>query len=216
MKPAFWIAGLTLVVTLSIPFGAALIITTIAAPAAAHQLSMDSCGAGAEEPGRPPTPASSPTPEEVGTDPACTPVSGDLPPGPDGICPPSGSAAERGLRLNALRALRCVKQRFPWIKYMGGVGSRPSGYVSDHPRGLAVDFMIPAWNTHAGNTRGWEVAHWLQAHAKELHVKYLIFDNRSWRAYNPSAGWRPYRYPGPNPGGATQRHLNHVHVSVYG
>lgn len=61
---------------------------------------------------------------------------------------------------------------------MGGVGSRPSGYVSDHPRGLAVDFMIPAWNTRAGNAHGWEVAHWLQAHAKGLHVKYLIFDNR--------------------------------------
>jgi len=215
MKPALWIACLTLVVALSVPFGAALIITTIAAPAAAYQLSMDSCGTVADEPGLP-TPAPGRTPENVTTDLDCMPVSGDLPPGPDGICPPSGSAAERGLRPNALRALRCVKQRFGWIKYMGGVGSRPSGYVSDHPRGLAVDFMIPAWNTHAGNARGWEVAHWLQAHAKELHVKYLIFDNRSWRAYNPSAGWRPYRYPGPNPGGATQRHLNHVHVSVYG
>ena len=149
MKPAVWIACLTLVVTLSIPFGAALIITTIAAPAAAHQLSMDSCGTFADESGLP-TPAPGATAHNVATDLDCVPASGDLPPGPDGICPPSGSAAERGLRPNALRALRCVKLRFSWIKYMGGVGSRPSGYVSDHPRGLAVDFMIPAWNTRAG------------------------------------------------------------------
>lgn len=26
-------------------------------------------------------------------------------------------------------------------------------------------------------------------------MKYLIFDDRSWRAHNPSAGWRPYGYP---------------------
>ena len=187
MKPAAWIACLTLVMALSVPFGAALVIATIAAPAAAHQLSMDSCGTVADRPGLL-TPAPSPTPHDMTTELNCVPASGDLPPGPDGICPPSGSAAERGLRPNALRALRCVKQRFPWIRYMGGVGSRPSGYVSDHPRGLAVDFMIPAWNTRAGNARGWEVAHWLQAHAKDLNVKYLIFDNRSWRAYNPSAG----------------------------
>ena len=52
-------------------------------------------------------------------------------------------------------------------------------------------------------------------HARELHVKYLIFDNRSWRAYNPSAGWRAYRYPGPNPNNPTTKHENHVHMSVY-
>lgn len=210
MKTALWSLPLVLLLGLSAPFGVALMLAGVVMPAV-YQAALDSC-APVEEAPHLPTPV---TPSsETGVN-GCLRVTGELPPGPDGICPPSGSAAERGLKPNALRALRCVKQRFPWIKYIGGVGSRPSGYVSDHPAGRAVDFMIPSWNTQAGNARGWEVAHWLQAHAKELHVKYLIFDNRSWRAYSPSAGWRPYRYPGPNPGGVTQRHENHVHASFY-
>jgi hypothetical protein len=214
MKPAVWTICLVLVLSLTVPFGAALIFTTIAAPATAYQLSIDPCGL-LHEPTSLPTPAPSMTVDAAGGEMACVPDSGELPPGPDGPCPPSGSAAERGLNANALRGLRCVKQRFGWIPYMGGVGRRPSGYKSDHPAGRAVDFMIPKWNTKVGNARGWEVAHWLQQHARELRIKYLIYDDRSWRAYDPSAGWRGYRYPGPNPGGSTQRHLDHVHASFY-
>ena len=208
MKIALSSLCLALLIGLSAPFGVAIVLAGIVMPAA-YQAALQSCLPAEDNPGLP-TPAARSA--EAGD---CMPATGALPPGPDGICPPSGSAAERGLKPNALRGLRCVKQRFPWIRYMGGVGARPSGYVSDHPIGLAVDFMIPAWNSRAGNARGWEVAHWLQAHANQLHVKYLIFDNRSWRAYSPSGGWRPYRYPGPNPGGATQRHENHVHASFY-
>lgn len=210
MKPAIVVLALALVLGLSLPFGVAVVVTTIVMPAA-YRSAIDACLPVQDGPGLP-----RPVTLSAGTEALdCIPGTGELPPGPDGVCPPSGSAAERGLKPNALRALRCAKQRFPWIKYMGGVGSRPSGYVSDHPAGRAVDFMIPGWNTKAGNARGWEVARWLEAHAEELHVKYLIYDDRSWRAYNPSAGWRSYRYPGPNPSGATQRHLNHVHLSVY-
>lgn len=75
-------------------------------------------------------------------DQACAAVTSALPDGPDGPCPPSGSSAERGLQPAALRGLRCVKAAFPWITSMGGVGSRPN--KSDHPAGLAVDFMTPA------------------------------------------------------------------------
>lgn len=211
MKITLWVLVLALLVGLTVPLGVAVILTTAVIPAA-YQAALNSCLTIEGEQSRP-TPAiptDSPDPGD------CVPATDELPSGPDGRCPPSGSSAERGLTPNALRALRCVKQRFPWIRYMGGVGSRPRGYVSDHPAGRAVDFMIPAWNTKAGRARGWEVAHWLQTHAKELRVKYLIYDDRSWRAYNPSAGWRGYRYPGPNPRGASQRHLNHVHLSVYG
>jgi hypothetical protein len=209
MKLILWTLCLALFLGLSAPFGIALVLASVVMPAA-YQAAQDSCLPIGDEPGLP-TPVTLSADTEILD---CLPATGDVPPGADGVCPPSGSAAERGLKPHALRALRCVKQRFPWIRYMGGVGSRPSGYVSDHPRGLAIDFMIPAWNTRAGNARGWEVAHWLKAHAKELHVRYLIFDDRSWRAYNPSAGWRPYRYPGPRPNLPVTRHLNHVHLSV--
>lgn len=145
---------------------------------------------------------------------ACAADEGDLPNGPDGPCPPTGSTAERGLQPAALRGLRCVKAAFPWIQSMGGVGSRPN--TSDHPAGRAVDFMIPAWNTPEGRAHGWQIAHWLQAHAAELDVKYLIYDDHVWRSYRPSHGWAPYTHPNGPTSNPTLRHLDHVHLSVNG
>ncbi len=144
---------------------------------------------------------------------ACAADDGNLPVGPDGPCPPTGSPAERGLQPAALRALRCLKAAFPWITNMGGVGDRPN--TSDHPAGRAVDFMIPAWNTAEGRARGWQVARWLQAHAVELNVKYLIYDDRAWRSYKASQGWTPYTHPNGATTNPTLRHLDHVHLSTY-
>ncbi|MCC6497169.1 MAG: lytic transglycosylase domain-containing protein [Propionibacteriaceae bacterium] len=146
------------------------------------------------------------------TDPAdCLPAAGELP-GFDGACPPSHSAAEHGLQPPALRGLRCVKAAFPAITSMGGRGGRPIA-SSDHPKGLAVDFMIPRWNTRTGNAYGWRVARWVQAHAAALRVKYVIWDAKKW---NPAVNnsWRPYRHPlgNTNP---TLAHRNHVHVSFH-
>jgi len=152
-------------------------------------------------------------------DEACDPAEGDPATGPTpggpglpGTCPPTGSGAERGLRPATLRALRCTKRQFPWIRSMGGVGYRPN--TSDHPAGRAVDFMIPAWNTRTGNARGWQVARWLQHNARALRVKYVIYDDKVWRAYRPAAGWTRYTHPNgsTNP---TVRHLDHVHLSTY-
>ena len=131
-------------------------------------------------------------------------------PGFSGVCLPSGSAAEQGLQPTALQGLRCVKSTFPQIKRMGGKGSRPIG-TSDHPAGLAVDFMIDGWKTAEGNALGWQVARWVQANAAALHVKYIIFDAKKW---NPDAKdqWRPYTHPLGNPS-PTLAHRDHVHVS---
>jgi hypothetical protein len=147
---------------------------------------------------------------EAGDPADCLPVAGDLP-GFDGTCPPSHSAAEGGLRATALRGLRCVKAAFPAITRIGGRGPRPIA-TSDHPRGLAVDFMIPKWSTRAGNSFGWRVARWVQANAKALRVKYIIFDARKW-VPTVSGNWRAYHHPlGASP---TLAHRDHVHVSFY-
>ena len=139
-------------------------------------------------------------------------IIGDLSdlPGFDGDCPKSGSAAERGLQATALHGLRCVKAAFPAIVSMGGRGGRPIG-TSDHPRGLAVDFMIPKWSSTTGNAFGWKVAKWVAANAKQLHVKYIIWDVKKW---NPAVSkqWRPYRHPLGN-SSPTLAHRDHVHVS---
>ena len=125
----------------------------------------------------------------------------------------SGSSAENGLKPVARTGLRVIAATFPQIKSMGGRGSRPVA-TSDHPKGLAVDFMIPRWNTAAGNAFGWRVAHFVQANAGKLGVKYIIFDAKKW---NPavSNAWRPYVHQNGN-SNPTLAHRDHVHVSFKG
>lgn len=123
---------------------------------------------------------------------------------------PTGSAAEIGLQPTAKNGLRVIAAAFPQLKSFGGRANRPiSG--SDHPLGLAVDFMIPKWDTTAGNALGWQVANYARANAKALAVKYIIFDGRKW---NPQVNneWRPYTHPLGN-ANPTLAHRDHVHVS---
>jgi len=67
----------------------------------------------------------------------------------------------------------------------------------------------------SGNTRGWQVARWLQHNARTLRVKYVIYDDKVWRAYRPTAGWTPYTHPNGATSNPTLRHLDHVHLSTY-
>lgn len=161
------------------------------------------------------TPGADPTNPDCATaDPGTSPDPDTpvvTPKAPDPACPPSGSPAERGLQPLALHGLRCTKQAFRWLTSIGGVGARPN--KSDHPAGRAVDYMIPGWNTAAGNQRGWQLARWTQANAARLRVKYVIFDDRIWRASKASRGWTPYTHPNGPTRNPTLRHLDHVHVS---
>jgi hypothetical protein len=127
-------------------------------------------------------------------------------------CPPSGLAVETGLQPNAVTVVRCEVAKWGIVDLLG-IGQRD--IASDHPLGLAVDVMVPAWQTPAGNALGWQVAHWVQANAAAFGVTYVIFDAHIWSVARDGEGWRPYRHPG---GGAdpTSMHLNHVHVSVVG
>lgn len=68
---------------------------------------------------------------------------------------------------------------------------------SDHPKGLALDFM----STDKG--RGDSLVADLIANANVYAVKYIVWYRRSW---NPKRGWVPYKST-PNP------HTDHVHVS---
>lgn len=132
-----------------------------------------------------------------------------------GECPATGLAIERGLLPDALLLLRCAKQAWPEITTWYGVAQR-SG-PSDHPRGGAIDIMIPNWRTPAGNQLGKRIADWVVANHARLGVKYVIWDSSVWNAERQSGGWRSCAttscYSGPND---TQAHRDHVHVSVYG
>ena len=127
--------------------------------------------------------------------------------------PPSKfTAVEAGLEAPAAAGLRAAAAKWPQIKTWGGRAGRKT--KSDHPRGYAIDGMIPQWNTTAGNKFGWQVARWFESNAKALKVKYVIYDDQIWK---PAVGWGPYTHKlDPGRKDANLRHLNHVPVSFLG
>lgn len=146
------------------------------------------------------------------TDSGGSPVGvGPLPGAPGQICAATGHPAEAGLPAPTLRLMRCGASAFPKLTDFQGFGER-SGH-SDHPAGYAVDFMIADYRSPAGRASGWQVAQWMRAHAKELGIKYVIWDMKTWSVDQDQAGWRPYTRYGPNPDD-NKGHRNHVHVSL--
>jgi hypothetical protein len=96
---------------------------------------------------------------------------------------------------NTANAARFAAQQ--WGIQVGGWRAKGSVPNSDHPKGLADDFMIRS------AAQGGQIAAYFQANAAQWGVKYIIWD----RMINTldGRGWRPYT--GPNP------HTDHVHVS---
>ncbi len=129
-------------------------------------------------------------------------------------CSPAAPAS--GLSPAAAAVQAAVTVEFGEHTY-AGVGERPDNPDSDHATGRAVDVMIENYATKTGIAEGTSIADWLRAHRTELNISYLIWRDRIWSTGN--AAWRPYTHPS---GGAsdthtdTQRHLDHVHVSVNG
>lgn len=78
-------------------------------------------------------------------------------------------------------------------------GWAPGRY--DHPKGLALDFMV-----YRNKARGDAIASYTQANASRLAVTYIIWYHKVWSVEQASEGWRPYSGT-PNP------HTDHVHVS---
>lgn len=82
------------------------------------------------------------------------------------------------------------------IKSVGGwraVGSVPN---SDHPKGLALDFMT------RNKAQGDALASDVIANYRQWSVSYVIWWRRQW---SPEKGWRSYSGP--------SAHTDHVHVS---
>jgi hypothetical protein len=92
------------------------------------------------------------------------------------------------------------------IKTIGGIGpgSVPG---SDHPNGRALDFMIN--NVKNGHARGQALADYVLKNAKNMAVKYVIWNKYIWYpgGNGHAQGW--HRYSGPSD------HTDHVHVSFF-
>lgn len=84
------------------------------------------------------------------------------------------------------------------IKTVYGFGQRSN--VSDHPKGLALDFMC-------GRSAGDRLAAFAVANHKALNITYIIWRQRIWSINNK--GWKQME----DRGSVTANHYDHVHIS---
>lgn len=147
----------------------------------------------------PPPPAAAPAPQ----DPAIVAMPG-LPPGdlapPPAPVPeslPVGVANEAGLQPNTVLVARAVSAQFPQIATIDGV--RPDSKPW-HPRGLAIDIMIPNPDSPEGIALGDQIRAFAMANAGRFGLQDVI-----WRGtYSTPAGPQATGYG----------HYDHVHITT--
>ena len=81
--------------------------------------------------------------------------------------------------------------------------------TSLHPKGLAIDVMIPDYKSQTGIALGDEIAEFYKKNAKELKVTEVIWRKKIWTTERASEGWRDMS----DRGGDTANHLDHPHIS---
>lgn len=119
---------------------------------------------------------------------------------------PPGVCEERGLQVQTILAERAISKRFPEIKEMSGV--RPDS-MKWHPNGLAIDVMIPHWDTPAGRALGDRIVDYVFQNADRFGLEYVIWQ----QTYRPASG-TPHLME--NRGSPDANHLTHVHISSFG
>lgn len=150
----------------------------------------------------PPPPVAAPAPQ----DPAIVAMPG-LPPGdlapPPVVLPdtpealPVGVANEAGLQPNTVLVARAVSAQFPQIATIDGV--RPDSKPW-HPRGLAIDIMIPNPESPEGIALGDQIRAFAMANASRFGLQDVI-----WRGtYSTPAG----------PQASGYGHYDHVHITT--
>lgn len=117
-----------------------------------------------------------------------------------------GVANERGLQRNTILAARAISAAFPEIREIGG-------YRRDrlhwHPNGLAIDVMIPDYNTPAGRALGDRVLQFVMTHGERFGL-----DNAIWRQTLYEENGSASRMG--NLGNPTANHFDHVHIATTG
>jgi len=112
---------------------------------------------------------------------------------------PVGVAPERGLQVKTILAARSISAAFPEIKNIGGV--RPDA-LPWHPRGLAIDVMIPNPSSAAGIALGNEIVRFAFKNADRFALQDVI--------------WRGTYYTPRGPSGSGYGHYDHVHITTHG
>lgn len=119
------------------------------------------------------------------------------------LSPQKAVLSEAELQRGTIKVARAVAYRFPAIKEIGGYRDEDN----DHGKGLAIDIMIPGWETGEGKKLGNDVVAYIEANAVEFGVEYMIWQ----QMYRPF-GRQPSKMP--DQGSSTLNHCDHVHVTV--
>ena len=112
---------------------------------------------------------------------------------------PVGLAPERGLQVKTILAERSISAAFPEVKSMGGV--RPDS-LPWHPRGLAIDVMIPNPSSAQVISLGNEIVAFALKNATRFSLQDAI--------------WRGTYYTPSGPSGSGYGHYDHVHITTHG
>lgn len=89
---------------------------------------------------------------------------GGLPPGME---LPKGVGSEKGLQVNTIRAKRAISAAFPGIAKIGGYREDDLKW---HPNGLAIDVMVPGFDTPEGKAYGDKIYAFVAQNADALGV----------------------------------------------
>jgi len=108
-------------------------------------------------------------------------------------------APERGLQVKTILVARTISAIFPEIKSIGGV--RPDA-LPWHPRGLALDVMIPNPSSAAGIALGNQIVAFALKNADKFALQDCI--------------WRGTYYTPKGPSGSGYGHYDHVHITTHG
>lgn len=142
-----------------------------------------------------PAPAAPPAPPKAEPAPAPKPA----PPGIERLLGMQKDSGFSGVKAHVAQAGHLIAGRFG-VDSVGGRADRANPR-SDHPRGLALDFMVRG-------EKGNQIAEFVLAHKNVLNVKYVIWQQR----INHGDGWKPMG----DRGSDTANHMDHVHVSFNG
>ena len=108
-------------------------------------------------------------------------------------------APERGLQIKTILLARTISAIFPEIKSIGGV--RPDA-LPWHPRGLAIDVMIPNPSSASGISLGNQIVSFILKNADKFSLQDCI--------------WRGTYYTPSGPSGSGYGHYDHVHITTHG
>jgi hypothetical protein len=117
---------------------------------------------------------------------------------------PGRNGVPGGLQPNAARGAAIVRQHFGFTGDIGGL-REPGGRPSDHHHGNAIDVM-----THGNRQLGNAIKDYFIQNARELGVKYVIFEQR---IYSASNNWQGRLMA--DRGNPTENHMDHPHISFY-